>query len=95
MSDATYVAWAATAINYDDSRLSKVVMHSQMAMASGRRWRGLLYQWWSDTLKASMTFADFLPIRTGPSTSLAKIGRSKDLTSELVMKFKNMRDHLC
>ena len=42
-----------------------------------------------------MTFADFLPIRKGPSTSLAMIGRSKDLTGELVMKFKNMKDHLC
>ena len=50
------LAWAARIINYDESRLPWVVMHSQMAC--GRRLRGHPYQRWTDTLKAALAFVD-------------------------------------
>ena len=83
-SDAICVAWAAIAINYDDSRLSKVVMHSQMAMASGRWCRGLPHQHWSDTLKASMTIAHLPTYQEGSLNIIGDDWKIKDLTGELV-----------
>ena len=73
-------------------------MHSQMAC--GRRQRGRPHQRWSDTLvlKAALAFAD-LPTNWEWSLSITAIGDNwkkqiKDLTSKLVMKFKNLRDNI-
>ena len=90
------LAWAARIINYNESRLPWVVMHNQMAC--GRRRRGHPHQRWSDTLKAALASAD-LPTYREWSLSIAGIGENwkkqvKDLTSKLVMKFKNLRDNI-
>ena len=90
------LAWAARVINYDESRLPWVVMHSQMAC--GRRRRGHPHQQWSDTLKAALALAD-LPTYREWSLSIAAVRddwkkQIKDLTSKLVMKYRNSRDNI-
>ena len=67
-------------------------------MACGRKRRGHPHQQWSDTLKAVLAFAD-LPTYREWSLSIAAIGDNwkesiKDLTSKLVIKFKNLRDNI-
>ena len=65
------LAWGARIINYNESRLPWLVMHSQMAC--GRRQRGHPHQRWSDTLKAALAFAD-LPTYREWSLSITVIG---------------------